>query len=151
MPQNLHASMLVIADRGVVVSGPSGSGKTTLCFTLIDLCRASGRFARLVCDDQLLLEPSQGCLVARAPATTAGLAEVRGYQPSATAFERAAVVDLVVELVSEDAAPRFQEMRSAPLAGIPVPLLLLPRRNALQAALAIRAYLESPPFAAGMD
>lgn len=151
MPQNLHASMLVIADRGIVVTGPSGSGKTGLCLALIDYCRASGRFVRLVCDDQLLLEPEQGRLIARAPATTSGLVEVRGHRPSAIAFEPAAVVDLVVELVSEDAVPRFQEARPAVLAGVTVPQLRLPRRNAHQAALAIRAYLESPPFVASMD
>ena len=145
MPSNLHASMLVIGDRGVAVTGASGSGKTTLCLALIDLCRAAGISAHLVSDDQLLLEAQGGRLVARAPDAIAGLVEVRGYRPSAVAAETAAVVDLVVELVSGD-APRYDEDGMTALAGVALPLLRQPARNTRQSATAVRARLQLPPF-----
>lgn len=145
MPNNQHGSMLVIGDRGVAVTGASGSGKTSLCLTLIDLCRAAGISAHLVSDDQLLLEAQGGRLVARAPDAIAGLVEVRGYRPSAVAVETAAVVDLVVELVSGN-APRYNEDGMTALVGVVLPLLRQPARNTRQSATAVRARLQLPPF-----
>ena len=37
MKADLHASAVVIGDRGVLITGPSGAGKSTLARRLIDL------------------------------------------------------------------------------------------------------------------
>jgi len=68
----LHASAVAIGARGVLLFGPSGAGKSALALALI------GRGAALVADDRVMLRRVGGALLARAPATIAGLIEARG-------------------------------------------------------------------------
>ena len=124
---NVHGVALALGRRGLLVTGPSGAGKTTLALALIAEVFARGVFARLVSDDQVLLDAVNGRLVATAPATIAGLAEIHGLGPRPAPHLDAAVVDLVVELVAD--APRFQEDARWERAGAAAPLLRLPQRN----------------------
>lgn len=140
-PENVHGTAVVLGDRGVLITGPSGSGKTTLALTLIDRFGATGRFARLVADDQLFVADHGGRLVARAPASIAGLAEVPGLGPRPAPFEPGAVIDLCVRLVAADTAPRFQENASEHIAGVPVPRIDLGERNVTAALAAVMAWL----------
>ena len=147
MPQiNIHATALVLGDRGILVTGPSGSGKTTLALTLIERCVAQQRFARLVGDDQLFVKALHGRLVASVPAAIAGLAEVCGLGPRPLPTRANAVIDLVVRLVPERDAPRLPDPSSETISGIAIPLLVLPSRNASAASLAVAAWLAAPPF-----
>ena len=57
---NLHATAFVLGDRGILVSGPSGAGKSLLALTMVAQARASGMHARLVADDRVLAEASDG-------------------------------------------------------------------------------------------
>ncbi len=112
MPQNatnIHASAVVLGDRGVLIAGAPGSGKTGLALALVSHARSFGLFGRLVGDDQLFLSVHHGRLVCAAPPTIAGLAEVRGLGPSPLEFEARAPVDLYVTLVDNAAAQRFPE------------------------------------------
>jgi serine kinase of HPr protein (carbohydrate metabolism regulator) len=143
---NIHASCVVLGDRGLLVTGPSSSGKTTLALTLIDQFRAAGRFARLAADDQVFLRTCAGRLIGKAPDTIAGMAEAHGLGPRPVEAEAEAVIDFIAELVPAESAPRFQEETSRLLADCELPLLLLPQRNVLGAALAISAWLSRPPF-----
>jgi serine kinase of HPr protein (carbohydrate metabolism regulator) len=142
----MHATALVLGDRGVLITGPSGSGKTTLALTLIKRCAAQPRFARLVGDDQLFVAATGGRLVASAPDTIAGLAEVHGLGPRPLPTLANAVIDLVVRLAPERDAPRLPDPSNETIAGIAIPLLVLPSRNALAASLAVTAWLAAPPF-----
>jgi serine kinase of HPr protein (carbohydrate metabolism regulator) len=146
LPQaNIHATALVLGDRGVLITGPSGSGKTTLALTLIDRFLSNGRFARLVGDDQLFVA-ARGRLVASCPPTIARLAEVRGVGPRPLPALGCAVIDLIVRLVPEHDAPRLPDPASEVIAGIELPRLDLPARNAVAASLAVTAWLAPPPF-----
>ncbi|RUU53101.1 HPr kinase/phosphorylase, partial [Mesorhizobium sp. M7A.T.Ca.TU.009.01.1.1] len=73
--------MVLIGERGILVTGASGSGKTTLALALLDHCRHRGLFSRLVGDDQLFVEAHAGRLLCRAPAAIEGLVEVPGLGP----------------------------------------------------------------------
>jgi serine kinase of HPr protein (carbohydrate metabolism regulator) len=139
---NHHATALVLGDRGVLIRGRAGAGKTTLALALVEMCRAKGRFARLVSDDQVLLEARSGRLVCRAPESIAGLAEYRGMGPARTAFEPSMVVDLVVDLVERGSAPRYPERDTVTVAGCEVPLLVLPENEIAGPALVILNSLE---------
>lgn len=143
---NLHATAIVIGDRGVLIRGPSGSGKTTLALALLADARARGRFAALVADDQVLLSGHDGRLACIAPSAIAGLVEVRGASPRPVRYQPSAIIDLVVTLVEADAAPRFSEPRWEELAGCRLPALALARRTADGAFAAIAARLLLPPF-----
>ncbi|TJV01708.1 MAG: HPr kinase/phosphorylase [Mesorhizobium sp.] len=143
-PENIHATGLLIGERGILVSGASGSGKTTLA--LAAMVDQRGLFSRLVGDDQLFVEAHAGRLVCRAPATIEGLAEVPGLGPWALAFEPACVVDLHVRLLPAGKIARFQEDASEDIAGCAVPRIDLAERNVQAALPAVMARLSIMPF-----
>lgn len=139
---NHHGTALVLGDRGLLVTGAAGAGKSTLALLLIDRARAGGRHAVLVADDQVLLAASGGRLVARPPATIAGLAEHFGAGPLPVPHRDAAVIDAMVELTT--AAPRL-DTGTAVLCGVAVPRLRLAAGAALPSALTIEAWLAGLP------
>ena len=69
---------IVIGTTGLLFVGPSGVGKSSVALHCIYEARARGLFSALVSDDQVLVSEEDGALVARAPASIAGLAELRG-------------------------------------------------------------------------
>ena len=140
---NLHATAVVIGDRGVVITGASGSGKTTLAMALMAFAHSNGRFARLVSDDQILLHARNGRLIAESPHQIRGMIEVYGLGPRPCQAHPEAVVDLVVNLRERTHAPRFPEHATTTLAGIDVASLTLEHRNAQGAILAVLTALRS--------
>lgn len=143
---NLHATAMVIGDRGILVTGASGSGKTTLALALLAAARSDGRFAVLVSDDQVLVSAAGGRLVCAAPQAIAGLVEVRGRTPQTIASVPDAVVDLVVALVAEEDTPRFSDDMRIDIAGCSIALLTLAKRNVSGALAAIQSRLDLCPF-----
>lgn len=140
-PPNMHASAVLVGDRGVLVTGPSGSGKTRLARLLIHEASLAGRLGRLVADDQVLLSAANGRLAAGAPDAIAGLREIRGFGVATVAHEPACVVDLLVRLVPAGQAPRMAAGRRETLQGCGVPVLELAERDAAGAAPAVMAFL----------
>ncbi len=147
-PANLHACAVVLGRIGLLVSGPSGSGKTRLCLGLIAACRAQGVFARLVADDQAFLSARAGRLVATAPQTIAGLAELRGFGPAPVHSLPAAVIDRLVRMVPAGAAPRLPEPATETLRGIALPRLEVAADAGPAGVNAVLGWLELPPFGA---
>jgi serine kinase of HPr protein (carbohydrate metabolism regulator) len=145
-PANLHATALVIGDRGILIGGKSGSGKTSLALAMLAACRPARRFASLVSDDQVLISSVAGRLICRAPPAIKGLVETRGRVPQPLGHEAAAVIDLVVRLVEEDAAPRYAEDQHEEIEGCRLPLMVLPGRNVAAAMPALCSWLLLPPF-----
>lgn len=145
---NLHATALVVGDRGLLLTGASGAGKTTLALALLARAQAAGRFAALVSDDRVIARSVNGRLLCAPPATIAGLVEIRGRVPLATRHLPGAVVDLIVDLVPPDEAPRYAEPAFETLAGCSLPLLRLERRNVEGAMPALASWLSLPGFSA---
>jgi serine kinase of HPr protein (carbohydrate metabolism regulator) len=139
--RNIHATGVILGDRGVLITGPSGSGKTTLALELLRRFAADGGFARLVCDDQIFVEALAGRLLARAVAAIRGLVEIRGVGPCVIDAEPAMTVDLMVRLVSADAAPRIENGETVSIEGAALPCLDLAERSAHAAASAVLARL----------
>lgn len=144
---NRHAGALVVGDRGIMITGPSGAGKSTLALALIVHAQAAGIFARLVSDDQLFLSVVNGRVVARAPASIAGLVEAHGAGPVRIPHLPAAIIDWVVELVAPP-APRIGTDEIELVAGIRLPLFRLVRGHAAGSVLALSPFLGLPPFKA---
>jgi HPr kinase/phosphorylase len=131
-PTTVHASAVLVGARAVLIRGPSASGKSRLALELIEAARAGFlRFARLVADDRLHLEPVGGCLLARPAQALAGLIEVRGVGLLRLDHEPSAVVGLVVDLAAED-ADRFPQpgRRQTNIDGISLPRLAVARGTA---------------------
>lgn len=142
MGANVHAGAFLVGDRGVLVEGASGSGKSILALSMIAAGAAADSFARLVSDDRVELSSAGGRLVARAPETIAGLAELRGHGIASLSYEPAAVIDLVVRLVPRTEVPRHPDPAVTRMRGIEVPLIVLPANDVAGNLLAIRAALD---------
>lgn len=108
MRENTHATLVILGDRGVLITGPSGSGKSSLALALID---TSHGFAKLVSDDRVLVETAgpRGALIGRAPHPIAGQIEVHGLGIASHGYEPSAVIDLIVDLVEPDAVERMPD------------------------------------------
>ena len=119
----IHATAVLCGARAVLIRGPAGAGKSRLAMMLIDAA-ATGliRFARLVGDDRVHIEPAHGRLLVRAPAALSGLVEVRLLGIRRVACEPAAIVGLVVDLAAADADRLLAAAQAtATLAGIALP------------------------------
>lgn len=137
----MHATAIVLGERGVLIAGPSGSGKSSLALALVEKFRTAGQFAKLVSDDQVFLSAYQGRLLCHAPSTIAGLVEVRGLGPVPAEHEAAAAVDLLVRLVPAHEVDRLPEGTSELLLGCMVPRVMLAEREIIAAVPAILASL----------
>ena len=98
---NIHATGLVLDDTGLILRGPSGVGKSILALELLDDWDARGRPAKLVSDDRVEVEATPGGLLMHAPATIAGLIELRGRGIVSRPYVASAPLHLVVDLVDE--------------------------------------------------
>ncbi|QPC86100.1 HPr kinase/phosphorylase [Mesorhizobium sp. NBSH29] len=143
---NIHASAVLLGDRGVVISGPSGSGKTTLALALLDRFNSRGIFSRLVCDDQILVRTVDGRVICNTPEPIAGLIEVFGLGPRQIGHEARMIADLLVQLVPYQQAERFPEPAHGVLAGCQISRLQLAAGSAASATQAVAAWLAASPF-----
>ncbi|CAH1658614.1 HPr kinase/phosphorylase [Chelatococcus asaccharovorans] len=122
----IHASCVVIGEKGILIRGSSGSGKSTLARRLITESLRDGRFAALVADDRVRVMPCNGRILAEAPAAIAGMIEVRGLGIVNVNFEPACIVRLVVDC--EEAYPERMPdaaAQRAAISGIELPRLRL--------------------------
>jgi HPr kinase/phosphorylase len=123
----MHATAVLVGPRAVLIRGPAGAGKSKLARALIAAAENGRlRFARLVADDRVHLEPHHGRLLARAAPELAGMLEVRGVGITQIEYEPAAVVVLVVDLAADD-AERLPIPQTAAIAGISLPRLAVAR------------------------
>ena len=78
---NIHATLLCIEKKGLLLTGPSGAGKSDLALRVLTTHFSNSFCAappELVTDDQVILRQSQGKLYGRPPEAIKGLLEVRG-------------------------------------------------------------------------
>jgi HPr kinase/phosphorylase len=114
----VHASAVLAGARAVLIRGPAGAGKSRLALALIRAAQAGLiRFARLVGDDRVHLEPCHDRLLVRPAAPLAGLIEVRGAGIRRLDYEPVAVVGLVVDL-ADDGAERLPPPTETVISGV---------------------------------
>lgn len=135
----VHASAVLVGARAVLIRGPSGAGKSRLALALVEAARTGTlRFAKLVGDDRVHLEPANGRLLVRPADALAGLIEIRGVGIRRLDYEASAVVGLVVDLAAADAERLPQtERQHTVIAGLSLPRLAIAvGQEALPAVLA---------------
>lgn len=140
---NVHGTALVVGCAGILVSGPSGAGKTTLALHLVATARSHGVHAALVSDDRTLLRRAGTRIVAEAPTSIAGLAEIHFLGPLAVDSVASALIDLSVELADDGSASRYQDPREKDCLGVALPSLVLPARGGFRSVLAIAGWLKA--------
>ena len=128
-PPNLHATLVVVDGRGVLIRGASGAGKSSLALSLLRRAEGAGRSARLVADDQVLVDVRGEAAFGSPPPAIAGLIEIRGVGLLRQPFEREARIDLVVDLTAREGIERLPEPACAEIAGIAVRRVALPERD----------------------
>ncbi len=122
----VHATSVALRQgkiwRAVLLRGPSGSGKSDLALRLIE----TG--ARLIADDQTALAREGKAVIARAPASIAGLIEARGVgivRLGRDQLVRRAPVVLLVDLTQPQRIERLPEPGREILHGAELPVLAL--------------------------
>ena len=140
-----HATSLVLGSFGILLCGASGSGKSSLALTLIERAQQSGRVGMLISDDQTIISTENGNLIASAPHEIAGAVEIRGAGLFEVPYQPQAEINLLVELLTADKAPRYPTDEKRELVGLMLPVLTLPALagdcDSLQCARAIEATL----------
>jgi HPr kinase/phosphorylase len=137
---NIHAGCVLVGRKGVLLLGPSGAGKSGLALRLID------EGARLVSDDRTDLFVKDGKLQARAPASIAGLMEVRGLGIIALPHAPSATVALAVQLGKMPERLPKPAFYTPLKSGQPVPMITLEAGAAgapAQIRLALRAFSQT--------
>jgi HPr kinase/phosphorylase len=109
--ETVHATAVMIEEKGVLLRGPSGSGKSDLALRLID----DG--AVLIADDRTALTHRNGSVVAQCPASIAGQLEVRGIGIVDLPYIAEATLSMIVDLVSSDQVDRLPVRRMEELLG----------------------------------
>lgn len=120
-----HASCVDLPDNlgGVLIMGPAQSGKSSLTLQLM----AQG--ARLVSDDQTLVQSGAQGLVASAPPGLQGLVEIGGYGivkvPPAQQADTTLLRLVVILVPVAEALERMPEATQHPVMGVSLPRLWL--------------------------
>ena len=122
MPATIHATCIVIGERGILIRGASGAGKSALARALIGHYQPGG-FARLVADDRVVIEAAGDRLIASPHPRMAGQMEQRGIGIVAAPFEPACILALVIDLQEGGERMPDSAARRATLAGISLPRL----------------------------
>lgn len=145
--ERIHATAIVIEEKGLILRGPSGAGKSCLALELIERARAQRKSASLVGDDRLLVEARAGVLVARPHPEIAGRIEIRGVGLIEATFTPEAAIAAVVDLRPSDAPwpDRLPDPQSALICGVLLPRLDIKGDDRF-APIRIIAFLEGRRF-----
>lgn len=91
--KNIHASTIVVKNKGIMFTGKSGSGKSTACLMLMNR-----KDAKLVCDDRTDIKKENDKIIAHCPETISGLLEIYGFGIINVSNLKSHKVDIVIEL-----------------------------------------------------
>ena len=110
---SVHGTCVAFGRFGVLFRGPSGSGKSSLALCLID---AEGfgigqrkLKARLVADDQVVLQQKGSTILASPPNSLSGKLEIRGLGIVILDYLRQVEIRLVVDLVPPNSIARMPD------------------------------------------
>jgi HPr kinase/phosphorylase len=120
----MHGTCIALDAGAAVLQGPSGIGKSDLALRCImQPTHVYGRTltARLVADDQVMLERRGLSVWARPPAAIAGKLEVRGMGIIEVPHEPEARLRLVVRLVDTGAVERLPDPAETDVLGVALP------------------------------
>ena len=130
----MYASCVEFMKAGLLICGPTGSGKSDLCLRLID----AG--AKLVSDDQTIVENCNGKLIAGAPDSIKGMLEIREIGIVETPFIDKTEIRLKLDLQSFVKIDRMPEMRTESIENVAIPVFCLDAFS-VSAVIKIKTFL----------
>ena len=137
-----HCCVIAVDGFGILVEGPSGSGKTSLMFGLHERLSQMGISVKLVSDDRACIEVRSDQVIARAPETIRGKAEIRGYGIiPINCSTKPVAIGLIVRLVEDQEIQRMRDPRTINFHSCPIELLEVPTRHEEGATRIILAWL----------
>lgn len=125
MSRHLHATAIILGEKGVLILGQTGAGKSSLADALIERARERGRHACLIGDDRIALSEHHGRLVISGHPAIRGRIERRGIGIVDVNATDKAVLHAVIVLEADP--PRLPEKNQSKytISGVEVPLLTL--------------------------
>lgn len=99
----LHATLVEVAGKGVLIKGKSQSCKSDLALRLIE-----NKNAKLVADDVVILEKQNNAIIGYAPDNIAGLLEVFGIGIIKMPYLEKCRIDLIVN--TKDKSENIERM-----------------------------------------
>ncbi len=126
--ERVHATVIAVGTRAVLIRGPSGAGKSDLALRCLALPQSPllPYPARLVADDQVILTRDGLSLAAHAPETLLGKLEVRGLGILDLDPEHDGRIALVADLVDRGEIERYPDpWPMVALLGLAVPVIRL--------------------------
>jgi len=128
---SIHANCIAFGSFGVLLRGEPGSGKSSLSLRLIDsegfgLGERAMR-ARLVADDQVIIQNKSSKLYASPPQAIAGKLEVRGLGIVNIKYRKSVELKLVMDLQEAKSISRLPDPADMQIEiqGVTLPRLLL--------------------------
>lgn len=141
----VHATVVAVNGKGVLIQGNSGSGKTLLALEILSRCRAANISSALVADDYVHLANEDGMLIAVRPEKIARMMELRGFGPVTLDEDRCierSPVALAVHLVPAADSERVSDPdETTEFCGVAVPRLLLPEHTPVGSFHAVLGWL----------
>ncbi|SFB54635.1 HPr Serine kinase C-terminal domain-containing protein [Rhizobium sp. NFR07] len=123
-PRNIHATAIVIGNRGLLFVGPPGIGKSMMAFTCLAVARRENVRSLLIADDQVFINRDGDRIVATCPPAIAGMMELRGSGIVAIDNIAAAPIDLAIRVISladcERLPPESEEFQLENIGALPL-------------------------------
>lgn len=112
----LHATLIALNGKGVLLTGKSGSGKSDLALKLI-----ADKGAMLVADDVVVVEKKYGKIYGKAPQNISGKMEIRGIGIVEYPYLDSAEIVLEISLVDDiTKIERLPEKRTDCILGLEI-------------------------------
>lgn len=105
--QTSHGTAVQINGKGILLRGASGSGKSSIAMRLLDNCILNNTSGFLIADDRVYLKSHNNVLYVSCPDNLHGLIEIRGLGIVTLNYLKEAKLDLVVDLVPQEAFERY--------------------------------------------
>lgn len=125
--QLLHGTCVALGPVCALIRGPSGSGKSDLALRFLTSANTGPAPRRLIADDQVRVTRAGDRLQASAPASIAGLIEVRGVGVVAMPSLESASLVLLADCVTPSDVPRLppKPLPREAVLGLPVARIAL--------------------------
>ena len=122
-----YGTCVALGATAALLVGPSRAGKSDLALRFVMSSLNEGGVARLVADDQVLLNIENDRLIARPPVVLAGKIEVRGLGILTIPYREEAELRLIIQLCKSEDVPRMPPecLPTQELGGKTLPVLLL--------------------------